>query len=114
MCCRMKGGSGSREGERHGETEQRVRGGVEASVLVGLPSCGLVVGVVLCYQTKPSGVMVYSLQDLLLILSPLQALLSQSQEADRISWVMLRLGGSEQDVLLAASAVCLLPSLCLL
>lgn len=66
----------------------------------------------LCYQTNPSGVMVCCLpKDLLLILSPLQALLSQSQEADRASWVMLRLDGSEQDVCLQPPKQCALPPL---
>ena len=55
----------------------------------------------LCYQTNPSGVMACSFPRIFfLILSPLQVLLSQSQEADRASWVMLRLDGSEQDVCL--------------
>lgn len=49
-----------------GRREQRVRGGVEASVLVGLPSARAGGWGGLCYQTKPSGVMVCSLpKDLL-------------------------------------------------
>ena len=66
----------------------------------------------LCYQTNPSGVMACSFPRIFfLILSPLQVLLSQSQEADRASWVMLRLDGSEQDVCLQPPKQCALPPL---
>ena len=112
MCCRMKGGSRERGGrEAWGDgTEGQGRCGGLGPGRTPIVRAGGWGG--LCYQTNPSGVMVCCLpKDLLLILSPLQALLSQSQEADRASWVMLRLDGSEQDVCLQPPKQCALPPL---
>lgn len=85
---------GNRKGERDGETGERVREGVEDFVLVELSCvwadgrCGLR-GEVVCYQTNPLGSwhVLFPRIFPLLILPPLQALLSQSQLGDaKVGW----------------------------
>ena len=104
---------GSREGERCGEMGERVRRGVEALVLVEPSSCGLMFGVVFAIRQTLLGSwrVLFPRIFLLLILTPLQALLFQSQETDRASWVMLRLDGFEQDVCLQPPKQWVLPPL---
>lgn len=66
----------------------------------------------LCYQTNPSGVMACSFpKDLSPYSDSPPGTLSQSQETDRASWVMLRLDGSEQDVCLQPPKQWVLPPL---